>query len=255
MVANMLAPFAAAAVAAAVPAPFAGGSATAICASRSIPFQQQALASSGDSVWVACRDGSRLVRVRAATGARVRTVRLGDFRPWAVTSGFGSLWAIDRDLGELRRLDPRTGRRRARIALPGLPVAVWAGAGSVWVGFESGTRVARVEPRTGRVRLIAAGDGASGFATDGRNVFVTCHRDNVLTRIDLATNRSATIVRGLTPTERTAAERIAFADGSLWVTGRGLDLLRVNPGTGSVEATIDVGPAAFEVVRAGAKLV
>lgn len=252
----MLAPLlAAATVAAAVPAPFAGGSATAICGSRSIPFQQQALASSGDSVWVACRDGARLVRVRAATGARVRTVRLGAFRPWAVAAGFGSLWTIDRDLGELRRLDPRTGRRRARVALPGLPVAVWAGAGSVWVGFESGTRVARVEPRTGRVRLIAAGDGASGFATDGRYVFVTCHRDNVLTRIDLATSRSATLVRGLTPTERTAAERIAFADGSLWITGRGLDLLRVSPRTGAIEATIDVGPAAFEVVRAGAKVV
>ena len=239
----MLAPFvAAAAVAAAVPAPFAGGSATPICGSRSIPFQQQALASSGDSVWVACRDGARLVRVRAATGARVRTVRLGGFRPWAVTSGFGALWAIDRDLGELRRLDARTGRRRARIALPGLPVALWAGAGSVWVGFENGTRVARVDPRTRRVRLIAAGDGASGFATDGRSVFVTCHRDNVLTRIDLATNRSIVLVRGLTPPERTAAERIAFADGSLWVTGRGLDLLRVNPASGSFEATIDVGP-------------
>src|SRR4029078_10215576 len=54
--------------------------------------------------------------------------------------------------------------------------------------------------------------------------------------------------------ERTAAERIAFADGSLWVTGRGLDLLRVNPVSGSLEATIDVGPAGFEVLRAGANL-
>src|SRR3954452_10272776 len=175
----MLAPFVAtAALAAVVPAPFAGGSSTAICGSHAIPFQQQALASSGDSVWFACRDGARLVQVRAATGARVRTVRLGDFRPWAVASSFGSLWAIDRDLGELRRLDPRTGRRRARIALPGLPVAVWAGAGSVWIGFENGTRVARVDARTGRVRLIAAGDGASGFATDGHSVFVACHREN-----------------------------------------------------------------------------
>ena len=134
-------------------------------------------------------------------------------------------------------------------------MAVWAGAGSVWVGFESGTRVARVDPRTRRVRLIAAGDGASGFATDGRSVFVACHRDNVLTRIDLATSRSTALVRGLTPPERTAAERIAYADGSLWVTGRGLDLLRVNPTTGAIESTIDVGPAAFEVLRAGAKLV
>ena len=251
----MLAALLAAAAVAAVPAPFVGGRATAICGSRSIPFQQQALASSGDSVWVACRDAARLIRVRASTGARVRTVQLGDFRPWAVASGFGSLWAIDRDLGELRRLDPRTGRRRARIALPGLPVTAWAGAGAVWVGFESGTRVARVDPRTGGVRLIAAADGASGFATDGRSVFVTCHRENVLTRIDLATNGSTTLVRGLVPPARAAAERIAFADGSLWVTGRGLDLLRVSPGTGAIEATIDVGPAAFEVVRAGTKLV
>src|SRR3954452_11278208 len=115
----MLAPFVATAtLAAVVPAPFAGGSSTAICGSHAIPFQQQALASSGDSVWAACRDGARLVRVRAATGARVRAVRVGALRPGAGASGFGSLWTVDRDLAELRRLDPRTGRRRARIALP-----------------------------------------------------------------------------------------------------------------------------------------
>jgi streptogramin lyase len=250
----VVAPLLAAAVAAAVPSPFAGGHATSVCGSRSIPFQQAALAAAGGAVWVACRDGGRLIRVRASNGARVRTVRLPGFRPWAVASGFGSLWAIDRDLGELRRLDPRTGRQQARLELPGLPVAVWAGAGSVWIGFESGTRIARVDPRTNSLRLLAAGDGASGFATDGRSVFVVGHRDNSLTRIDLASGRSTILGRGLTPVSTTATERVAYADGSLWVTGRGLDLLRLRPATGSIEARIEIGPAAFEVLRVGTKL-
>ena len=250
----MVAPLAAALAAAAVPPPFAGGHATAVCAGSSIPFQQAALASAGDSLWVACRDGGRLIRVRASSGARVRTVRLRGFRPWALASGSGSLWAIDRDLGEVRRLDPRTGRRRARIELPGLPAALWAGAGAVWVGFETGTRVARVDPRTNRVRLLAAGDGASGFATDGRSVFVVGHRDNSLTRVDIASGRSTVLRRGLTPVSTTATERVAYADGSLWVTGRGLDLLRLSPATGSTEAQVEIGPAGFEVLRAGTKL-
>ena len=43
---------------------------------------------------------------------------------------------------------------------------------------------------------------------------------------------------------------MTYADGSLWVTGRGTDLLRVDPNTGAVEATIDVGAGAIDVAAA-----
>jgi sugar lactone lactonase YvrE len=42
--------------------------------------------------------------------------------------------------------------------------------------------------------------------------------------------------------------------GSLWVTGRGTDLLRVDPATGAVQATIDMGAGAIDVQAAGGSI-
>src|SRR4051812_8602095 len=122
----------AAALVAALPAPFPGATASPLCASKAIPFPQTALATAGGSLWVACRDRGTVLRLDTRNGALVRTTRLAAFRPWALSGGFGALWAIDRDRAELWKLDAATGRRRTRIRLDGLPVYVWAGARSVW---------------------------------------------------------------------------------------------------------------------------
>jgi sugar lactone lactonase YvrE len=47
---------------------------------------------------------------------------------------------------------------------------------------------------------------------------------------------------------------MVFAAGSLWVTGRGTDLLRVDPTTGAVQATIEVGAGAIDVRAAGGSI-
>ena len=47
-----------------------------------------------------------------------------------------------------------------------------------------------------------------------------------------------------------APERMAWASGSLWVTGRGTDLLRLDPETGAVQATIEIGAGGIDVVAA-----
>jgi len=230
-----------------------GSTASTVCGGPGIPYPQAALAATPASVWVACRNDAELQRLSPATGAVAATVPLPGMRPWALSAGYGSLWAIDREQPVLLRLDPTTGRLRRRIALPGLPVYVWAGGGAVWLGLESGTSVARVDPRSGRVRLVDAGDGASGFASDGRNVWVVSHRDSALTRV-APSGRSTRVATAITPPGTTAAERIAFAGGSLWITGRGLDLVRVDPRDGSVVSTTEIGPAGIEVLAAGSKL-
>jgi hypothetical protein len=46
-----------------------------------------------------------------------------------------------------------------------------------------------------------------------------------------------------------------WAAGKLWVTGRGVDLLRVNPADGSVEATIEIGASGIDVAVDGTRLV
>jgi streptogramin lyase len=51
-----------------------------------------------------------------------------------------------------------------------------------------------------------------------------------------------------------APERIAMLAGSLWVTGRGTDLIRLDPETGVTQATIEIGAGGIDVVAAAGSL-
>jgi hypothetical protein len=42
--------------------------------------------------------------------------------------------------------------------------------------------------------------------------------------------------------------------GALWITGRGTDLLKINPRDGSLEATVDIGVSGIDVAAEGGSL-
>ena len=94
------------------------------------------------------------------------------------------------------------------------------------------------------------GDGAADLVFRGERVWVINHRDRGLVQIDAATNRP----RRLTTVPGDAPERMAWAAGSLWVTGRGTDLLQLDPETGAVQATIEIGVGGIDVVAAAGAL-
>jgi streptogramin lyase len=248
----VVAPLVAALLIAHAPAPFPGATTSAICGARTIPYQQSALAQAGGGLWLACRDAGALVRLSAA-GRVAKRIELGAFRPWAVVAGAGAVWAISRDSPQLLKLSP-AGTVVRRISLLGPPAALWFGAGSVWIGFES-FGFARVQPGTGRVSTFAEGDGVSAFASDGTSVYAVSHRDNAITRVALSTGKARRIVSGVVDPSKGSTEAVAFTRGSLWITGRGLDLLRVSPATGKVRMVTDVGPAGFNVATSGGRLV
>ena len=64
------------------------------------------------------------------------------------------------------------------------------------------------------------------------------HRDLTLFRIDTRTNAPTKVT---TLAADAAPERMVFLAGKLWITGRGADLMRVDPPTGAVEATYEIG--------------
>jgi streptogramin lyase len=207
------------------------------------------LALRGSSAWVACKEQSRVVRVDTRTGRTLRSVRLGA-PAIAVTTGFGSIWALDAG-GTLSRLDP-SGRLVRRVALPvSAAYNVWIGGGSVWVADDQGASVVRVSPTSNRVvARIAVGDGPASMAFDGGSAWVINHRDTTIHRIDLASNRPTVLTR----LGGDAPERMVSSDGSLWITGRGTDLLRVDPTDGSVDRTIDIGASGIDLVAGGDSL-
>ncbi len=227
-----------------------GAKAINVCAAAGPYWPTMTVAVDGASAWIACKEQSRVIRVNTNTGKRAKSVRLRG-PVIAVRSGFGSIWALD---GTLNRLNPKTGRVLKRIPL-GVYAAynIWIGGGSVWVADDRGGRVVRVSPRTNRVvARIAAGDGPASMAFDGNNTaWVINHRDTTIDRIDLATNRSTKLT---TLGGDRAPERMVWVDGSLWVTGRGTDLLQVRPATGAIQRTIEIGGSGIDVVASGNEL-
>jgi streptogramin lyase len=230
-----------------------GARAIKVCAAAGPFWPTMTVAVTGTSAWVACKEQARVVRVTTATGKATTSVRLAS-PAIAVRSGLGSIWALDSS-GTLYRLNPRTARIAKRIPL-GVAAAynIWIGGGSVWVADDRGAKVVRVSPATNRVvARIAAGDGPASMAFDGGTAWVVDHRDTSVYRIDLATNRS-TLLTTLGGAGDRAPERMAFLDGSLWITGRGTGLLRVSPASGAVEKTIELGGTGIDLVPTGDEL-
>jgi streptogramin lyase len=225
--------------------------ATPTCATKTIPYPPHALTVAAGSLWVACRDTGRIER-RSADGRLLARVPTPTIRPWSIAAAGDAVWAIDRDSTSLLRIDPRRNRVVRTVRLTEPPIDVWGGAGSLWIAFDGSGSVARLDARTGRtIRRYAVGVGPAGFATDGTAVWVIAHRDGALVRIDASgLHRLGAHLAGPTA----APERLAWSDGSLWLTGRGLDLVRLDPQTGDELGTVEIGAAGIDLVPAGAGL-
>ena len=227
-------------------APLPGARTVKACAGAGSYWPTMTLALSGRYAWVACKEQARIVRVDTRLGRVVASVPLGG-EVIAVASGLASIWALDSG-GTLYRIAP-SGRVQRRIAT-GTAAAynIWLGGGSVWVADDRGASVVRISPASNRVvARVRVGDGPADMAFDGGTAWVINHRDRVLSRIDLATNEATSLgaVAGDAP------ERMVFAHGSLWITGRGTDLLEVDGTDGSLEHTVDIGVSGIDVAAAG----
>jgi streptogramin lyase len=237
--------------ASAAPAPrLSGAKAVPACAGAGPYWPTQTLAVAGRTAWIACKEQSRILRVSLPSGRRLGATRL-DGQPIAVLAANGAVWALDTS-GTVARLDMRTARVTARIPTgASRPYNLWAGAGSLWTVDDASGEVVRLDPsrRTVTAR-IAVGDGPSDLVFSGTSAWVINHRDRGLVAIDTSTNRA----RRLATVPGDAPERIARAAGSLWVTGRGTDLLRLDPSTGAVRATIEIGAGGIDVVAASGSL-
>ena len=220
------------------------------CAAAGPFWPTMTLALDRNAAWVACKEQSRVVRVDTATGKLATSLRT-DAPVIAVKSGLGAVWALD-SASTLYRIDRATSRITRRSSL-GASAAynLWIGGGSLWVADDQGAQVLRVAPATGRVvRRLPVGDGPASMAFSGGSGWVINHRDRRLMRIDLATNRVTELQR--VPGD--APERMAYLAGSLWLTGRGTDLVRVDPQTGKRLATIEIGAGGIDVVAADGSL-
>jgi streptogramin lyase len=156
------------------------------------------------SLWVTDFDADLVRRLDAGTGRVQAVVRLArGSAPAGVAGAAGFVWVAAEHDGALLRIDPRTNRVAARIALvpPGNrgPRAVAAGLGSVWVDAPGAQAVFRIDPRTSRIRAIVRFPLAivpcGSIAVSPRAVWVGgCFEGSRIGRIDPARNRVSAVL-------------------------------------------------------------
>ena len=239
----------AALVVAAAPSPLQGARSVGSCDGAGPYWPTETLAVTGGTAWVACKEEARVVRVTLSTGS-LRSTPLGGM-PIAVVAGSGAVWTLD-TAGVVSRLDASSGRVTSRVRTgSAAPYNLWIGGGSLWSVDDATGTVLRIDPARRRVvARIPVGDGPADMVFRGKRAWVINHRDLGLVLIDTATNRA----RKLATVPGDAPERIAWASGSLWVTGRGTDLLQLDPETGGVTATSEIGAGGIDVVAAAGSL-
>jgi sugar lactone lactonase YvrE len=231
-----------------------GATAFRVCGGAAIPYPQYALAVGFGSAWVACVSQSEVQRVSLASGRVTARISL-PAAAWSITAGEGAVWAVALGGSVVYKIAPGSNRVAAQIGLDTTVPYLWAGGGALWVADDPGQALVRVDPGTNRPGTrVPVGNGPAGFVFDGAYVWILNHRENSLDRIDPATNAVVRMANGLGPADTSAAERIASFGGSLWVTGRGLDLLRVSPASGAVLGRTEIGPAGVDVRSDGANL-
>ncbi|HKW72888.1 MAG TPA: hypothetical protein VJQ08_08685 [Candidatus Dormibacteraeota bacterium] len=136
------------------------------------------------------------------------------------------------------------------------PEAVAVGSGSVWVAScvnDSNfcqTMVSRVDPATNSVTAtipVTLSQGAIGLAADDSGVWASDLLRGAVWRIDPHTNRVAVKV----VTEHSPFG-VAIGEGAVWVASTDGYLIRIDPDTNSVVATVHVTGAALNFVAIGA---
>jgi hypothetical protein len=226
---------------------FEGAGVSRVCRDASIPYPPYALTTGFDSLWIACRATGSLER-RDMSGRLVARIDLHGLHAWSLAAGAGAVWAVERDRPVLARIDVAT-NRVTTTQLDEPPIYVWFGDGTPWVAFDGSGTVARIDPATGAtVHRFSVGDGPSGFATDGAAVWIASHKSGDIVRID--GDRLTRLGRHFLGAT-SAPERLAVAGGGLWITGRGLDLERLDALTGAEEASVEIGAAGLDLAVEG----
>jgi branched-chain amino acid transport system substrate-binding protein len=173
-----------------------------------------------------------------------------DVDPWSVAAGAGGIWITDGS-STLRRAEPRNGRivRRLHAGVPLNGVAV--GEHAVWAISGSSAGVLRIDPRTGkvtaRVAIVASRGTRSPYpialAVGLGSVWVLNATAASVTRIDPdQAGVTATIPLGVERVPR----RIAVGAGAAWVADADGTLARIDPRTNALTTTA-IAPSLYDV--------
>ena len=216
--------------------------------------QPESIAASADSVWVRSPDargpaggplGTRLLHIDESTDRVLGRVPLGGGSGLAV--GADEVWAPRRfTMPEgIDRIDRATGVRTGRIPLPSVDRVAVAGT-TLWVIQHDGT-VAQIDAATGRIARrwpqlapSDAGGWSAPILADAGGAWVLS-----TVKAEILHITGGRVVRRI-PIDRSARPLLTRARDGLWIAsgdslGRRNRVSRIDPDTGAVTATLDLG--------------
>jgi virginiamycin B lyase len=181
------------------------------------------------------------------------TLHLGKTADWvAITAG--AVWVGSTGPFAVHKIDPKTNRLVATVALRGEPCAGLAtGFGSLWVPMcGQSPLLARIDLESNKLITVldigpAAAEG--GVAASPDSVWLVVDKNGSLARIDPATGKVRQTIR-----LAAGSYNPLYSEGRIWVTrADGSELTSVDAATGSVLATVRTGPGPrFLAAGAGA---
>jgi YVTN family beta-propeller protein len=186
------------------------------------------------SLWVTLIGDAKLAKIDPATNKVVARVKTG-FGPFAVAYGAGSLWTANSSNGTVTRIDPKKNKVLKTIRVGGRPHDIAFGAGAVWVGNNGGT-VNRINPKTNRlVKTIKAGTEPNGIVFAFGAIWTGDRLGNKLLKIDPATNKISGSLK------LDAPDWVTPDENALWVSEETGSVVRIDPASLQVTATVKVG--------------
>jgi YVTN family beta-propeller protein len=195
------------------------------------------------TVWAADNGAGGLARIDPSANRVVQRIGL-NADPFAIGSGYGSLWvtAYFHSPHEVLRVDPVSGRIQAAIIdlPPSCGTGIAVGEGGVWVACTYAQSLARIDPSTDRVTaVIPVQQYPLALKVGLGAVWVRNEDSNSVSRVDPRKNLVTATVTGLSPPMgRNGDDAMAIGESSLWTAG--IQLLRIDPEHDKVVARIEL---------------
>jgi class 3 adenylate cyclase/DNA-binding beta-propeller fold protein YncE len=211
-----------------------------------LPNRATGLALGAGSLWIADGLDGTLLRVDSNRRRVVKTIGIG-FSPDAVAVGKGTVWVVEHagidNFASIREIDPLTdqGGRPKKLQIAGPKVTGFAADDqAAWLALRF-SGVYRIDQGTGHpLGPIPGSSDATSLAIGSGAVWIAEHDDEVISRIDPATNS----VQLSIPFGAREADSMAFGAGALWVADAASDKVwRIDPVRNEISDTISVGRA------------
>jgi streptogramin lyase len=206
-----------------------------------------AVAVGDGAVWVTEYQRGNLVRIDPQANRIAQRFALGG-QAGSVVVADGVAWVAGRGDDSLKRVDIRTGEVRSiALGVGANPMAVALGEGSVWVAELYRGAVVRIDPEAGRiVATIPIDGGPDGITVASGSVWTANRFATTVSRIDTATLQVTRISTG-----HRVSGVIATGEASVWAGNQDGVLSRIDPRSGELLASIEVGSPDWPAMAVG----